>query len=95
MRDIDGNGIFGGTIPTQAAYGFSSANTAEATYLPYAVGIELVLLDRTSWAKWIAMNGNVATPNSDPAAAKIFREAHQRTFTTMIYLGARSSILPP
>lgn len=95
MMDIYGNGTFGGTIPTQAAYGFSSANTAEATYLPYAVGIEIGLLDRTSWTKWIAMGGVVATPDSDPATAKTFREAHQRTFTTMIYLGARNSILSP
>ncbi len=77
-------------------YSYSNAANAPATYFPYAIGIELVLLDRTSWSKWIAMNGNVEDPNSDPAPAKTFREAHQKTFTTMIYLGSRNSReLPP
>jgi type II secretory pathway pseudopilin PulG len=70
----------------------SSSTIAEATYFPYAIGIELVLLDRTSWAKWIAMGGSVPDPvASDSAAAKTFREAHQKTFTTIIYLGSRNS----
>ena len=74
-------------------YTYNITNNAPATYFPYAIGIELVLLDRTSWVKWIAMGGNVATPGSPtPAAAKTFREAHQRTFTKMIYLGERNSI---
>ncbi|MFA6292939.1 MAG: hypothetical protein WC637_14210 [Victivallales bacterium] len=100
MMDIDGNGTFGGTVPTQAAYNYPTTlaemKAAEATYFPYAIGIELVLLDRTSWTKWIAMGGLIATPDSDPTAAKTFREAHQKTFATMIYLGSRNSRdLPP
>jgi type II secretory pathway pseudopilin PulG len=91
MRDIDGDGVQGTVLNGDAIYNYSSATTAEATYLPYAIGIEIVLLDRASWAKWKVMNGNVADPGSDPAAAKTFREAHQRTFTTMIYLGSRNS----
>jgi type II secretory pathway pseudopilin PulG len=69
-----------------------SSSPAEATPFPYAIGIEIVLLDRASWAKWKAMGGQVATPDSDTSAAKTFREAHQKTFTTMIYLGSRNSI---
>ncbi len=73
-------------------YTLSSSSTAEATYFPYAIGIELVLLDRNSWTKWIAMGGNVPDPDgSDSATAKAFREAHQKTFTTIIYLGSRNS----
>jgi hypothetical protein len=72
-------------------YSYSSATNAPATPFPYAIGIELVLLDRTSWSKWIAMNGNVEDPDSDPVPAKAFREAHQKTFLTMIYLGSRNS----
>jgi type II secretory pathway pseudopilin PulG len=73
-----------------------SSSPAEATPFPYAIGIEIVLLDRASWAKWKAMGGNIATPDSDTSATKIFREAHQKTFTTMIYLGSRNSReLPP
>jgi len=74
-------------------YTYSSSTNAPATYFPYAIGIELILLDRTSWEKWKAMGGSVADPISlDSTAAKTFREAHQRTFTTMIYLGLRNSI---
>jgi hypothetical protein len=69
-----------------------SSSPAEATPFPYAIGIEIVLLDRTSWEKWKAMGGKVATPGSDTSTAKTFREAHQKTFTTMIYLGSRNSI---
>jgi Tfp pilus assembly protein PilW len=73
-------------------YTLSSSSTAEATYFPYAIGIELVLLDRNSWTKWIAMGGDVPDPDgSDSATAKVFREAHQKTFTTIIYLGSRNS----
>ena len=97
MMDLDGNGISGGTIPTQTVYNYpittAQMEAAEATPFPYAVEIKLVLLDRNSWNKWVAMGGNVATPvTSDSGAVKTFREAHQRTFTTMIYLGTRNSI---
>ena len=73
-------------------YSYSSSSTAESTPFPFAIGIEIVLLDRASWTKWKAMGGNIATPNSDAAGPKSFREAHQRTFTTMIYLGERNTI---
>ena len=92
MRDINGDTVAGTVLNGDAVYDYSSTTAAVPTPFPYAIKIEIVLLDRTSWAKWIAMGGLVATPGSDPAAAKTFREAHQRTFTTMIYLGERNSI---
>ena len=92
MRDINGDTVAGTVLNGDAVYDYSSTTAAVPTPFPYAIKIEIVLLDRTSWAKWIAIGGLVATPDSDPAAAKTFREAHQRTFTTMIYLGERNSI---
>ena len=86
----------GQDMVANSIYSYSNSSTAEATPFPYAIEIEIVLLDRASWAKWKAMGGKIATPGSDTSAAKIFREAHQKTFTTMIYLGSRNSReLPP
>ena len=94
MRNLNGDTVQGTFLNGDAVYDYSlpGAVTAPPTPFPYAIQIDIVLLDRTSWIKWIAMGGSVADPISlDSAAAKTFREAHQRTFTKMIYLGERNS----
>lgn len=58
--------------------------------LPYALGIKLTMLDRTSYSKWILMGGSTTDPEgSDSASAKEFRRQNEKTFTRMVYLGDR------
>lgn len=82
LQDMVANGI----------YTYNSSTAAPSTPFPYAIKIELTLLDRVSWLKWKALGGDVDNPDSDSVTPKKFREAQQRTFTKMIYLGERNSI---
>jgi type II secretory pathway pseudopilin PulG len=86
MRDINDDGD-----NADAVYNFNSSNTAAPTPFPYAIKIDIVLLDRASWSKWRAMGGVVANPDSDAAGPKAFRKSHQRSFTKMIFFGERNS----
>lgn len=90
MIDKDGDGN-----PFESAadcdYVYDGTENAESTPLPYMVNVELTLLDKNSWEKWIAIGGNVNNPDADPTAAKTFREKNQRTFSKMIFIGERES----
>jgi len=91
MTDKDGDG----TQFESAAdcdYVYDSLETAVATPLPYIIQVELTLLDKTSWEKWLAIGGNPNDPGSDSAAARTFRENNQRTFSKMILIGERESL---
>jgi hypothetical protein len=94
MRDKDGNGIpEDGGAGTGYDYTYNGTETAVATPLPYAVQVELTLLDKTSWEKWLLLlGGNVDDPASDLPAAKTFRLNNQRTFSKMVLVGARESL---
>lgn len=67
----------------------NSGTNAKPTPLPYAVQINLTLMDKDSWNKWIAFGGLPSNPSGDPALAKEYREKMQRKFTKMIFLGNR------
>jgi hypothetical protein len=91
IRDKNGNGT-----PEESSadcdYVYNSTESASSSPLPYMVLVDLTLLDRTSWEKWLAMGGNVNAPDSDPAGARTFRQNNQRTFSKMIFIGERESL---
>ncbi len=91
IRDKDGDGI-----PEENAadrdYTYDSTEAATSSPLPYMVQVDLTLLDKSSWEKWLAIGGNVNDPASDPAAAKTFRQNNQRTFSKMVFIGERESL---
>lgn len=62
---------------------------AKPTPLPFAIQVNLTLMDKDSWNKWIAFGGLPSNPAGDPAIAKEYREKMQRKFTKMIFLGNR------
>ena len=98
MRNINGDTVPGTVLNGDAVYDYpitaAATIAAQPTPFPYAIKIDIVLLDRTSWKKWLAMGGNVATPTGstgDTGTIKTFREAQQRTFSKLIYLGERDT----
>jgi type II secretory pathway pseudopilin PulG len=69
------------------------------TGFPYAVKVELTLMDSSSWNKWLSMGGesdkiytnHVPTPPIliDTDSQSAFRKLNERTFTKTIFLGER------
>ncbi len=56
---------------------------------PYAVKIDLTLLNKQSFAKWKTIGGDLDTPANDSGNIKTFRENNQRKFSRMILIGER------
>ncbi|HBM16845.1 MAG TPA: hypothetical protein DD381_10950 [Lentisphaeria bacterium] len=72
----------------------SKANNAcSASQFPTTVTINLTLLDKSSWDKWISLCGSTVyhAPEytGEPEIARDFREAKQLTFTRTVLLGDR------
>ncbi len=93
MLDKDENGIeCDGTANVDYDYVYDGSITANSTPLPYSVQIELTLLDKNSWEKWLTLGGNIDDPDgADTPVAKQFRENNQRTFSKLVFIGDRES----
>ncbi len=100
MRDWNGDGVQGTVAGTDCDYVYSSLDTASATPCPYAVGVDLTLLDENSWNKWKSLVGSaswtnvVKNPDANESAGSLsrnFRERNQRTFSNLILIGDRLS----
>jgi hypothetical protein len=56
------------------------------TEYPFSVDVELTLLPKESWEKWVVMAGTLTGESADAAA---FREKHQQTYKKTVFLGDR------
>ena len=65
--------------------GTTSINS-ETNELPFSIEIEISLLDKDIWNKWIAISNNTIPENSE---AKAFRKKYERTFTKTVLIGNR------
>lgn len=79
-------------------YSYSSLTTAPVTYFPYSVKVDLTLLDKISWDKWVELDSHPdADPSDDSTHAwgsgtlEDFRKQNERTFSKTIFLGERAS----
>jgi prepilin-type N-terminal cleavage/methylation domain-containing protein len=54
--------------------------------LPFSIEINLSLMDRYAWQKWVAIDSNRSIESPDAIA---FRKKHERTFTKTVYIGDR------
>ncbi|HBM15163.1 MAG TPA: hypothetical protein DD381_02275 [Lentisphaeria bacterium] len=61
----------------------SGADACNVTQFPNLVMVDITLMDRSSWTKWVDLLKNSST-NADA-----FREEHQKTFSRMIFLDDR------
>ena len=57
------------------------ASAVDPTFFPYSIEINLSLMDKDSWQKWIAILG--------PTEREIFRKNHIRTFYRTVFIGER------
>jgi len=66
-------------------------NSLSATpgFFPYSVKIDLTLLDRESYIKWVAMPSGGGDSSSDSSTTKTFRQNNERTFSRMVILGEK------
>lgn len=72
-----------------------STSDSAPTDFPFIVMVELTLLDKDSWNKWLALGAtpNQAVDDSDTDPARSFRLERERTFTKMIFMGERGQSL--
>ena len=66
-------------------------DAANSTPLPLLVTVQLTLMDRDAWKKWVAMGGDATNPTGDSGVAQTYRTSNQRVFTRSVYIGNRQS----
>ena len=59
----------------------------EPTPLPFSIEIELSLLDRDAWQKWVELDSNHG--DGESADAQAFRKKNERTFRKTVLIGNR------
>lgn len=78
-----------GSANPDAAKPMKASEFPDNYIFPRVVRVQLSLLDKNSWNKWIKMGGDINAFNEDAAAsgpAYEFRKKHERTFTKLIFL---------
>ncbi|MCP4180032.1 MAG: hypothetical protein GY756_19900 [bacterium] len=78
----------GDKIKQEISSGEGTGYTGSSSTFPNRVRVDLTLMDRKSWNKWISLGGNVNIAN-DPEVARIFREKKEKKFSKYIHLGDR------
>ena len=63
-----------------------AGTTDSVVPLPFSIEINLSLLDKGSWQKWVAIDSNRAVESPEAIA---FRKKHERTFQKTVYIGNR------
>ena len=73
--------------------------TQSAGSFPFTVKVELVLMDKNSWNKWVSLSGNVnpykedsdneSLDESAQSQAYKFRKKHERAFIKFVHIGDR------
>ncbi len=66
-----------------------STTAPSPTPFPSVVTVDLTVMDKDSWQKWIKLQGANVYPANETPAAQAFRTSRQVTFTKMVYIGNR------
>jgi len=64
------------------------ADSGVVTDFPFSIEVNLSLMDKNTWQKWVELGGNV-NPVNDSDAAKAYRRKYERTFSKLILIGNR------
>jgi hypothetical protein len=64
-------------------------NAGTVTDFPYSVEVEMKLMDKDSWAKWLSLFSGTDYPETEPASASSFRQQNERQFKKTVFIGER------